>query len=88
MTTITVPEPDRFDAEFAEEVIHLARDLETGAVDCIHVDELNDPFLSPNSARAIALQLLRLADEIDRLNARPQLRRLPDVDQQLRDRDV
>ncbi|MEV7768310.1 hypothetical protein [Microbacterium sp. NPDC086615] len=88
MTTITIPEPDRFDAEFAEEVIHLSRDVETGEPATIYVDTLEDPHLSRGSARAIAHRLLTLAEEWDRIEARPRLRRLPDVDEQLRDRDV
>lgn len=87
MKTITVPELDPIDAEDAEEVVHLARDAETGTHSGIYV-ELNDPFLTPNGARAIALRLLELADDLEHLEARPKLRRLPDVDEQLRDRDV
>ncbi|KQR88740.1 hypothetical protein [Microbacterium sp. Leaf179] len=87
MRTITVPEPEPFDEEDAEEVIHLTRDVETDNVSAIYVD-LNDPFLNRPGARAIALRLLALADEWDRLEARPQLRRVPDIDEHLRNRDV
>lgn len=85
--TITIPEPDRFDVEDAEEVVHLARDVETRDISSIYVD-LNDPFLTRGGARAIAARLLALADEWDRIDARPKLRRLPDVDEELRERDV
>ncbi|WP_270353253.1 hypothetical protein [Microbacterium testaceum] len=85
--TVTTPEPDRFDIEDAEEVVHLARDVETGEVSSVYVD-LNDPFLTRGGARAIAARLLALADEWDRTEARPRLRRLPDVDEELRRRDV
>lgn len=85
--TVTIPEPDRFDVEDAEEVVHLARDVETRDISSIYVD-LNDPFLTRGGARAIAARLLALADEWDRIQARPKLRRLPDVDEELRERDV
>ena len=88
MTTITIPDPDPFDVEFAEEVIHLSRDVETGGPASIYVETLEDPHLSRASARAIAHRLTVLADEWDRIEARPRLRRLPDVDEHLRDRDV
>lgn len=87
MTTITIPEIDPMDREDAEDVVHLAKDPETGTQTGIYVD-LNDPFLNRASARAIASRLLELADDWDHLEARPKLRRLPDVDEQLRDRDV
>lgn len=85
--TVTIPEPDRFDVEDAEDVVHLARDVETGDISSIYVD-LNDPHLNRGSARAIGLRILTLADEWDVIEARPKLRRLPDVDEELRERDV
>lgn len=44
--------------------------------------------IDPHLARALARRLQRLADECEDIAARPLLRRLPDVDEQLRDRDV
>lgn len=85
--TVTVPEPDRFDREDAEEVVHLARDPETGTQTGIYV-ELNDPFLNREGARAVALRLIELAADWDFMESRPKLRRLPDVDERLRERDV
>ncbi|KQR85192.1 hypothetical protein [Microbacterium sp. Leaf179] len=86
--TVTVPAVDPFDIEFAEEVIHLSHDVETGDTASIYVEEFNDPHLNRGSARAVGLRLLALADEWDRIEARPKLRRLPDVDEELRERDV
>jgi len=83
--TVTVPEPERFDQEDAEECVHLVRDTGTGHVSAIYVD-LNDPFLNVDGARAIALRLLSLADELDRVQgdqlrrqAAPVLRALPKI---------
>ncbi|MDQ1084188.1 MULTISPECIES: hypothetical protein [Microbacterium] len=86
--TLTVPEPDPFDREFAEDYVHVSRDLASGEVDSIYVEQFDDPHLSRSNARAVGLRLLALADEWDRVEARPMLRRLPDVDERLRNRDV
>ena len=85
---VTIPALDPFDAEFAEDYVHLSRDLVTGDVCSIYVEQFDDPHLNRGSARAVGLRLLALADEWDRIEARPKLRRLPDVDEELRERDV
>jgi len=86
--TVTLPEIDPLDAEFAEDYVHLSRDLATGDIASIYVEQFDDPHLNRDSARAVALRLLYLADEWEQVVARPKLRRLPDVDEELRERDV
>lgn len=86
--TVTVPEPDPFEREFAEDYVHPSRDLVTNDIASIYVEQFDDPHLTRGNARAVALRLLALADEWDRTEARPRLRRLPDVDEELRGRDV
>lgn len=86
--TITVPAVDSFDAETAEEYVHLSRDLVTNDIASIYVEQFDDPHLNRDTARAVGLRLLALADEWEQVEARPKLRRLPDVYDELRERDV
>lgn len=86
--TVKVPAVDPFDVEFAEDYVHLSRDLVTGDIASVYVEQFDEPHLSRGNARAVALRLLALADEWDRIEARPRLRRLPDIDGELRERDV
>ncbi|MCJ1708722.1 hypothetical protein [Microbacterium sp. VKM Ac-2923] len=109
---VALPAVDPFEAEFAEEYVHLSRDLIAGDPCSIYVEQFDDPHLSRGNARAVGLRLLALADEWDRIDAtggarhapsvpiqayaadryddarRSHLRRLPDVDDELRERDV
>ncbi|WP_270353550.1 hypothetical protein [Microbacterium testaceum] len=88
MTAVTIPQLDPFDVEFAEDYIQLSRDVATNEIASIYVEHFDDPHLTRGNARAVALRLLALADEWDQVEARPRLRRLPDVDDELRERDV
>lgn len=86
--TVRIPAVDPFDVEFAEDYVHLSRDRVTNDIASIYVEHFDDPHLNRGNARAVGLRLLALADEWDGVEARPRLRRLPDVDERLRDRDV
>lgn len=89
MRTITIPNLDPFEEENAQDYIHHCSDHPgTTKFSAIYVEPLDDPFLSRGAARAFAARLLALADEWDRQEAAPSLRRLHAVDDDLRDRDV
>lgn len=87
--TLTIPDVDPFDEEFAQDYVHHCSD-HAGTIEfsAIYVENLDDPFLTRAGARAIAARLLDLAEEWDRQEAAPCLRRLHAVDDELRERDV
>jgi hypothetical protein len=89
MRTLTIPDLDPFEEENAQDYIHHVSDSpETKKFSAIYIEPLDDPFLSRGAARAFASRLLALADEWDRQEATPPLRRLHAVDDHFRDRDI
>ena len=80
--------PDEFDVKTAEEEAHLGRYVGTGEPFTIVLDHESQGGLSRDGARALARRLNNLADDWDREESRPALRRLPNVDDELRERDV
>lgn len=70
--------------------VHVTRDVNTDAKVGIVILDTSDCVaqdLDADGAREVAARLVALAEEIERDAARPRLRRLPDVDERLRDRD-
>lgn len=70
--------------------VQAARDVGTGEqVSIVVLDTSNvvAQELDSDGAREVAARLVELADEWDRDKTRPRLRRLPDVDERLRDRE-